>query len=182
MYDQADLFTRPAVSPEEAAEALLGLVLCRRLPDGTVLSAKITETEAYYGHGADSAGYGNRRTPATEPLFQRPGLCCVYAGMLLLSCGSAGENVLIRCGADGAHYYDGPLKLAAALLIDKSFHGEDILTSDRIRLQADDGSIGACCRTQRVGLGKAVAEADRVRSLRFILLGSNMNEEKEEQK
>lgn len=182
MYDQADLFTRPAVSPDEAAQALLGLVLCRRLPDGTVLSAKITETEAYYGHGADSAGYGNRRTPATEPLFQRPGPCCVYAGMLLLSCGSAGENVLIRCGADGAHYYDGPLKLAGALQIDKSFHGEDILTSDRIRLQADDGSIGNCCRTQRVGLGKAVAEADRVRSLRFILLGSNMNEEKEEQK
>ena len=89
---------------------------------------------------------------------------------------------MIRCGADGAHYYDGPLKLAAALQIDKSFHGEDILTSDRIRLQADDGSIGNCCRTQRVGLGKAVAEADRVRSLRFILLGSNMNEEKEEQK
>lgn len=172
-----------ASSPEAAAEWLLGLVLCRRMPDGTVLPAKITETEAYYGREADSAGYAQQQpSAATMPLFQAPGFCCVYAGMLLLSCGHAGENVLIRCGADAANYYDGPLKLAAALQIDKALHGEDILTSERIWLQDDDGSIGACCKTRRVGLRKTVTAADRTRSLRFILLGNNTNEQKEEQK
>ena len=102
--------------------------------------------------------------------------------VVVLSCGSAGENVLIRCGADAANYYDGPLKLAAALQIDKTLHGEDILASERIWLQDDDGSIGTCCKTRRVGLGKAVTAADRARNLRFILLGRNTTEQKEEQK
>lgn len=172
-----------AASPEAAAEWLLGLLLCRRIPDGTVLSAKITETEAYYGRETDSSGYAQQHpSAATMPLFQGSGFCCVYAGMLLLSCGNAGENVLIRCGADAANYYDGPLKLAAALQIDKTLHGEDILASERIWLQDDDGSIGTCCKTRRVGLGKAVTAADRARNLRFILLGSNTTEQKEEQK
>ena len=48
----------------EMAKALLGAVLCRRLDDGTVLRARIVETEAYFGE-EDTACHAHRgRTPA----------------------------------------------------------------------------------------------------------------------
>ena len=47
----------------EMAKALLGAVLCRRLDDGTVLRARIVETEAYFGEEDTAA----TRTGAGRP-------------------------------------------------------------------------------------------------------------------
>lgn len=69
------LFSAPA---REVAPWLLGKVLCHQLPDGKILRARITETEAY--PASDSACYGrdNEKTDATMPLFGEGGVCCIY--------------------------------------------------------------------------------------------------------
>ncbi len=61
------------------ARDLLGKRLVRVLPDGAVLTGRITETEAYIGR-MDKAchAYGYKRTPRTETLFARPGTAYVY--------------------------------------------------------------------------------------------------------
>lgn len=60
------------------AQALLGKYLVRRW-NGTLLSGRITETEAYVGR-CDKAchAYNYRRTPRTEPLFMSPGHAYIY--------------------------------------------------------------------------------------------------------
>lgn len=62
----------------EAAQALLGKILVRRL-DGKTLAGRIVETEAYVGR-CDKAchAYNYRRTPRTETLFARPGTAYIY--------------------------------------------------------------------------------------------------------
>ena len=62
----------------EAARALLGKVLVRRLGD-ELLAGRIVETEAYVGR-CDKAchAYGYRRTARTETLFSQPGTAYIY--------------------------------------------------------------------------------------------------------
>ncbi len=63
----------------EIARALLGKYLVRRLPDGTVLAGRLTETEAYIGR-CDKAchAYNYRRTERTATLFGPPGHAYIY--------------------------------------------------------------------------------------------------------
>lgn len=63
----------------ETARALLGKYLVRRLPDGSVLAGRLTETEAYVGR-CDKAchAYNYRRTSRTEILFGPPGHAYIY--------------------------------------------------------------------------------------------------------
>ena len=57
----------------DVAQALLGKYLVRNL-NGTLLTGRITETEAYIGR-CDKAchAYNYRRTPRTETLYMGPG-------------------------------------------------------------------------------------------------------------
>ena len=71
-----DFFDRDTVA---VARDLLGRHVVRRLPDGTELVCRITETEAYVGR-MDKAchAYGYKRTPRTQTLFAPPGTAYVY--------------------------------------------------------------------------------------------------------
>lgn len=99
----------------EMAKALLGAVLCRRLDDGTVLRARIVETEAYFGE-EDTACHAHRgRTPRTDVMYAPGGVAYVYLcygmhAMLNVVTGPVGhpEAVLVR-GVEGAV---GPGRLA----------------------------------------------------------------------
>ncbi len=68
------LLGRPTV---EAARALLGCVLVRRLGD-RLIAARLVETEAYLGPLDPAAHSFAGRTPRTEPLWGEPGTLYVY--------------------------------------------------------------------------------------------------------
>ncbi len=61
------------------AQELLGMRLCRRLPDGQLLSGLIVETEAYLGvEDAACHSAGGRRTARTETMYADGGVAYVY--------------------------------------------------------------------------------------------------------
>jgi len=92
-------FARPSL---EVAPELIGQVLARRLDDGTRLSARIVEVEAY--DELDPASHSFRgRTPRTDVMFGTPGRLYVYFTYGMHWCmnvvtGRAGEGsaVLLR--------------------------------------------------------------------------------------
>ena len=151
-----------------AAEALLGKRLVRRLPDGSELSARITETEAYFRE-ADTACHARfGRTRRSEVLYHPAGTIYVYLcygihWMLNLVTGPADDPqaVLIR-GVEGV---SGPGRVTRFLRIDGSLN--DTTLGAELRLE-DDGYVPAAIRrAERVGIGYASAE-DQARLWRFI--------------
>lgn len=164
-------------SAEKLAPQLLGKVLCRRFPNGSLHRFRIYDVEAYCAEDTANYGYGHeenkRRTKANAPLFQKGGTWCVYGGMLLVVCGQEGkpDNVLIRGCADQDSLYDGPLKVATALHIGRQnqLHGEEILSSQILWLETDD-SIGSLCKRMRWGLSDSVDEDDKKRRWRFTTI------------
>lgn len=145
----------------EAAPLLLGWVLCRKLPEGTV-KLKIVETEAY--HQDDPASHSSHGlTKRTAPMFEPGGHIYVYFtyGMhyalnIVAGKKGVGEGVLIRAGEplegveimrqnrgveDVKKLASGPGKLAQALRItDTSMSGE-LLNKSSIYLEQPEISV-----------------------------------------
>lgn len=154
----------------ELAPALLGKILVRRLPDGTLIRLRISETEAYCGT-SDTACHAHKgRTKRTETLWRDGGTIYVYLcygihWMLNIVSGTDGDPqaVLIRCCVDAP----GPGRLTKALRIDGSFNGLDIIDCDGLYLE-DDGAEVDITHGKRVGIDYA-NEADRERLWRYIM-------------
>ena len=155
----------------EVARALLGKYLVRRLPDGTVLAGRLTETEAYVGR-CDKAchAYNYRRTERTATLFGPPGHAYIYLIYGMYHCLNVvtepeGEPaaVLIRsmepvAGTDTIrrlrfgdkpltvyrkkNFLNGPGKLCKGLSLTKSENGLD-LTEDTLYLCDSPLDFGA---------------------------------------
>lgn len=143
------------------APDLVGLILVRRLPDGTLLRARITETEAYRGAQDTACHACHGRTKRTEVLYHDGGTIYVYLcygmhWMLNIVTGHVDEPqaVLIRACADGAN---GPGKLTKRLQIDKVFNGGDITACPELWIE-DDGLRFALETDTRVGIGYAAPE------------------------
>ena len=165
--------------PVDAAQWLLGKVICRKISDKDVLRLYITETEAYdykdeacYGYDPQ-VGYAHigKKTVANAPLFKQAGTCCIYGEMLLISCGIKGksDNVLIRAAGNKHTYCRGPIIVCDELRLEKIHSGIDILTSDELWLEgtADERR---CCQTTRVGLPESAGKQSREAKHRFIIL------------
>ena len=154
----------------EAARALVGKVLVRTLPDGTVLRARITETEAYFGEADTACHASHGRTKRTEVLYHRAGTIYVYLcygihWMLNLVTGPADspQAVLIR-GVEGAA---GPGRVTRYLHIDKSLN--DTMLGIVLSLE-DDGYVPARIEASpRVGIGYAAPE-DQAKLWRFTAM------------
>jgi DNA-3-methyladenine glycosylase len=122
----------------EVAQELPGKTLVVILPDGTPGKFRITEVEAYRGAEDKACHACKGRTPRTEIMFHEGGRLYVYLiyGMYwMLNIVTGKENdpqaVLLR----GIENITGPGKLTKALAIDKSFYGEDLVTSGRIWIE-----------------------------------------------
>lgn len=171
IYTEKDrgFFEKDAVN---VARWLLGKELvCTKSEES--LSFVITEVEAY----DDSACYGYNKgaTKATNPLFQKGGTICIYAGMFLISCGDTGKpyNVLVRKIANENEYIEGPFLVGKRLKLKEKFdfvNGADILSENSpIRLNGDD-TVHRYSKAERIGLGKCIIPQDREKKKRFILI------------
>jgi len=182
-----DFYARPTI---EVARDLLGCHLCHRLPDGELLVARITETEAYDGP-SDSACHGAKgRTARTDVLFGPPGHAYIYLiyGMYeLFNVVTDRDNypagVLIR-GIEPVlgearmcqlrpvprrNLCNGPGKLTRAMNIDRRYHGLDLTTGDTLWL-----SEGASDENYRIESGPRIGidyadEIHRLAPWRFWL-------------
>jgi DNA-3-methyladenine glycosylase len=162
----------------EVARGLLGCVLVRRLPGGTVRRARIVETEAYVGEHDLASHARAGRTARTATMYGPPGHAYVYLvygihHMLNVVCAEHGDPqaVLVRA-AEPLDGWDarlgGPGLVAAALRLDRSDDGAD-LTKGALTIEA--GTPPA-----RVGVGPRVGVAYAgswaAEHLRFADLGS----------
>lgn len=153
---------------QKLAPSLVGKLLTRRFPDGSIKQLRITETEAYLGT-EDTACHAHKgKTPRSEMLWHDGGTIYVYLcygmhNMMNVVSGIEGDPqaVLIRC-CDGA---EGPGKLTKALGIDRSFNGRDILNCPELWIE-DDGLLVDITLDTRVGIAYA-DENDRNALLRY---------------
>ena len=158
-----NILTKPA---PEAAEELVGKILVRRFSDGRELTARITETEAYFRETDTACHARFGRTKRSEVLYRPAGTIYVYLcygihWMLNLVTGAAEDPqaVLIR-GVEGA---SGPGRVTRFLGIDGSMNDTELGTMLRLE---DDGFVPEIERTPRIGIGYASPE-DQARLWRF---------------
>ena len=133
------------------ARDLLGGTLARRLPDGTLISGSIVETEAYMPN--DPSCHAHRgESPKARSMFQAGGIAYVYLIYGMYHClnvvtGGSGEGaaVLIRAVAPSSGLAEmiavrgtanvrdlarGPGRLCQAMQIDRRLDGACITTDD----------------------------------------------------
>ena len=154
------------------AKALLGMTLCRRVENGSVLRARIVETEAYFGE-EDTACHAHKgRTSRTDVMYAFGGFAYVYLcygmhNMLNVVTGPADhpEAVLIR-GVEGAI---GPGRVTKAFQITRAFNRENLVDSNRLWIESD-GVSARFKATSRIGIGYAT-KRDQSRKWRFVLYG-----------
>ena len=79
----ADFFHRDCL---EVAPDLVGKLLIRQLPDGTILQERIAETEAYRGEEDEACHAHKGRTKRTELLYRESGLIYVLWDALADEC------------------------------------------------------------------------------------------------
>ena len=162
-----DFFYRPCLT---VAEELVGKYLVRKMPDGSVLKLRISETEAYCGE-EDTACHAHKgRTKRTEVLYASAGTIYVYLcygihWLLNIVTGEAEQPqaVLIRACVEAP----GPGKLTKALSITGELNKQSILTQEELWIE-DDGVPCQVRKDKRVGIGYA-SEEDQNKLWRFIL-------------
>jgi len=146
-----DFFIRDVL---EVAPELLGKILVRRFNDDRTERYRITETEAYRGIEDRACHASKGRTPRTEVMFGQGGAVYVYLiygqyWLLNIVTGNEGDAsaVLIR-GIEG---FPGPGRVGRELQLDRSFYGENLITSSRIWLE-DDEPISEIRTSKRIGI------------------------------
>lgn len=183
----------PDTPTTDVARGLLGAVLHRRLDDGTLLSGRIVETEAYLGlEDAACHSFHGRRTPRVAAMYLRAGHAYVYRIYGLHLClnvvtgdEARPEAVLVRALAplagaarmrelrgradDAARLCAGPARLTQALAIGLDLDGHPL---DAPPLWLEPGAPVADADVAvgpRVGLSARVASRDW--PLRFCVRG-----------
>ena len=162
-----------AVDAVTAAKMLLGKLLCRRLADGTVLKARIVETEAYCGEGDTACHAHCGKTERNAPMYEAGGIAYIYLcyGMHHLLNVVTGkkdypEAVLIR----GVENHIGPGRVTKFLQIDRTFNREPLTASIRLWI-GDDGTPPPRFKaTPRIGIAYAT-KRDQNRKWRFVMHG-----------
>lgn len=149
-----DFFTRDVLT---VAPELTGKYLVRQYADGHVQAYLIIETEAYKGEEDKACHASKGCTPRTQVMYESGGVVYMYLiygmyWMLNIVTGPAlqPQAVLIRA-IEGAN---GPGKLTRTLMLDRSFYGENLCTSDRIWI-ADAGLKPIIKTSPRIGIDYA---------------------------
>ncbi len=168
-----DFYRQDALS---AAPALLGKILVRRLPCGTVIRCRITETEAYCGEKDLACHARAGRTSRTAPLYMAGGHTYVYLcyGLhhlfnVVTGAENAPQAVLIRAGTDLASgkSCDGPAKLTRFMQIDMAQNRVNMPESGCLWIEEGAAAAPAYRTTPRVGISN-VPEPYKSLPWRFV--------------
>jgi DNA-3-methyladenine glycosylase len=120
------------------APSLLGKRLVRIGPGVVRKEYIISETEAYRGV-EDKACHASRgRTPRTEVMFREGGLLYIYLiyGIhWMMNIVTEGEGIPQAVLIRGLREASGPGRLTRLIGVDRSFYGEDLVTSNRIWIE-----------------------------------------------
>jgi len=141
----------------EVAPDLLGKILVRDFGNGDLQKFIITDVEAYRGVEDLACHASKGRTARTRIMFDEGGIIYVYFiyGMYwMLNVVTGARNdasaVLIR----GFKGISGPGRVGRVLRLDRSFYGENLTMSDRIRIE-EGITTPAYHSTTRIGIGYA---------------------------
>ena len=162
-----EYFKKPATV---LAKDLIGKIIARRSGD-TVLRARITETECYFGE-EDTACHAHKgKTPRTVTLYEDGGISYVYLcygihSLLNFVTGESGhpEAVLIR-GVEGAI---GPGRVTKLLGITRADNSLPLTEESGIWVEDDGTKPKHIERLPRVGIDYA-KKRDRDKKWRFLL-------------
>lgn len=172
---------RQLLDVRAAAQYLLGCTIVRTLADGTILQARIVETESY--HQEDPASHTfHGKSARNQAMFGPAGHAYIYFTYGMHWCFNVtagpegyGAGVLIRAAepieglqkmrefrkqADPTALTNGPAKLAQALAIDKSLYGHNLSKPPLQVFEASSRDF-AVIETTRIGIQKAVDEIAR---------------------
>lgn len=151
----AAFFERDAL---DVAPELVGKLLCRRLDDGKVTSARIMETEVYRGEEDQACHARFGKTRRTEMMYQKGGYAYIYLvyglhHLFNVVTGKEGQPqaVLVRAMEKPLN---GPGKWTKALGITVEKNGLYLPESKEIWLE-DDGYRPALHTAPRVGIDYA---------------------------
>lgn len=140
------------------AKSLLGATLVRQFDDGRQLRLIINEVEAYNGEDDLGCHASKGRTPRTEVMYHNGGKTYVYLiyGMYwLLNVVTGSEDhpqaVLIR----GTKEITGPGRIGKALMLNKSFYGEDLTSSTRLWIEPSKINNIKIIESPRIGIDYA---------------------------
>ena len=167
------------------AKELLGKYLVRKIGD-KVISAKITETEAYHGP-KDLASHASKgRTPRTAVMFGPAGYSYVYLvyGMyhcfnivtgrdgfpsaVLIRASEEIQNVKVKNQNDNSKLkMNGPGKLCRELKINQLLNGIDLATSSELWVEDHSEQMKKIKQTPRIGVDYAKEYKDK--PWRFVL-------------
>lgn len=173
--------TTKLLSVHSSALHLLGAIIVRTLDDGTILRARIVETESYHQNDPASHTF-NGASPRNQAMFGPAGHAYIYFTYGIHWCFNvtAGEDgygagVLIRAAEplEGIEFMqksrginntvqltNGPAKLTQALCIDKSLYGHDLTKPPLQILEAPSRNFDIV-ETTRIGISKNVNEIAR---------------------
>jgi len=149
-----DFFIRDVL---HVAPELVGKILVIRSKDNSVRRFIITETEAYRGAEDKACHASKGRTSRTEVMYHEGGKIYVYIvyGMYwMLNFVTSEKDIPQAALIRGIEGYNGPGKLTKAIGIDKSFYGEDLISSNRIWIE-DTGYKPSVKTGQRIGINYA---------------------------
>lgn len=144
----------------DAAPMLLGKVLIRQFDDGSTIRLRITETEAYRGEDDLGCHASKGRTKRTDVMYHQGGriyVYLIYGIYWMLNIVTSEEGFPAAALIRGLEGIDGPGRVGKALLLDKSFNGEELSTSPRLWIE-DDGSMWPFRTAPRIGIDYAGKE------------------------
>lgn len=149
-----DFYTRDVL---DVAPEMPGKIMVVKLPDGSAGRYIVTEVEAYRGMEDKACHASKGRTARTEIMFHEGGRLYIYFiyGMYwMLNIVTEQEGVPQAVLIRGIENFPGPGKLTRSLGIDKTFYGEDLVSSDRIWFE-DNGLKPSIKSSVRIGVDYA---------------------------
>lgn len=129
--------------PFIAARELVGAYLCRQMPDGKFIRARICELELYLDNDRACHAFGGRCTPRNDAMFMAGGHAYVYLcyglhNMLNIVLGPAGTPAAVLIRALEYDDCNGPGKLCKTLNITRADNKLDLTVGKKIWIDARD--------------------------------------------